>query len=238
MVRQLTLGDVTVDVVFKAIKNVHLSVYPPTGRVRISAPERMNIETIRAFASTKIAWIRRQQGKQLAQERETPREFIERESHYLWGRRYLLHIVEADQNLGVTADHRNMVLRVKPDWDETRRQQAVEEWYRETLRVEAWECIRRWQPLLGVEVKQLFIQRMRTKWGSAQPANRNIRLNTELARKPKSCVDYIVLHEMAHFLVPNHGPHFVAIMDRHMPGWKAIKDELNAAPLSHLNWTY
>ena len=238
MVEQITLGGVTVDVVFKDIKNVHLSVYPPTGRVRVSAPRRMSLETIRAFASTKMAWIKKHQSKQIAQERETPREYLERESHYLWGKRYLLHVVRTENDLGVSVDHRSITLRLRPDWGLERRQEVLEEWYRRLLKVEAAASVRRWEPLLGVRVNQVFVQRMRTKWGSAQPLRRNIRLNTELARKPKECLDYIVLHEMIHLLVPNHGPQFIALMDRHMPQWKQVREQLNATPLSHLSWGY
>ena len=238
MVEQITLGDLTVDVVFKDIKNVHLSVYPPTGRVRVSAPKRMKLETIRAFASTKISWIKRHQGKQTAQERETPREYIERESHYLWGRRYLMRIQESQSDFGLSVDHKRMTFKVQSEWDGKKRQEIMEQWYREQAKRKALLLVQKWEPLLDVNVNKLFVQRMRTKWGSANPIRRNIRLNTELARKPIDCLDYIVLHEMAHFLVPNHGERFLKIINEHMPHWKSVRDQLNAAPLSHLNWSY
>jgi len=232
MVSELRLGDIAVDVVLKDIKNVHLSVYPPTGRVRISAPCSMSLETIRLFAISRLGWIKRQQRKQRAQERETPREYIERESHYLWGRRYLLRLVDDASRSYVAIDHRHIELGVPSGADAAKRQAVLDSWYREELRSATAELIAKWQERLGVEVERFFIQRMKTKWGGSSPGRRTIRLNLELAKKDPECLDYVVLHEMAHFLVPNHSEGFVALLDQNMPNWRHVRKHLNDLPLS------
>lgn len=238
MVSQIELGGITVDVVLKDIKNVHLSVYPPEGRVRISAPRRMNLDTIRVFAIGKLDWIKQQQAKLRNQEREAPRDYVERESHYVWGRRYLLAITESDERPGVELRHRWMLLRVRPGALEDRRQTLVEEWYREQLKRAVPPLLARWQPLLGVEVERWFVQRMKTKWGSCNHRSRTIRLNTELAKKPAECLEYIVVHELVHLLEPTHNARFVALMDRFLPKWQFHREVLNSLPLRRETWSY
>ncbi len=238
MVRQLQLGDIAVDVVFKDIKNVHLSVHPPTGRVRISAPSRMRLDTIRVFAITKLGWIRQQQQKLRAQERETPREYLDRESHYVWGKRYLLKVVEQDVAPTVELKHSIMLLNVRPGSGEEKRRAVLEEWYRDQLKEAVPSLIAKWQPLIGVKVMRYFVQRMKTKWGSCNQGTGSIRLNTELAKKPRECLEYIVVHELAHLLEPTHNPHFVALMDQFMPRWRFYRDVLNRLPVRHEDWAY
>ncbi|MET4103978.1 putative metal-dependent hydrolase [Roseovarius sp. MBR-78] len=231
MVRELRLGDISVDVVLKDIKNVHLSVHPPTGRVRIAAPRSMTLETIRLFAISRLGWIKRQQRRQRAQDRETPREYIERESHYLWGRRYLLRIVEDVPRSYVAIDHRHIELGVPEGAGTEKRQAVLDSWYREELRAAASDLIVKWQDRLGVEVERFYIQRMKTKWGGSSPCRRTIRLNLELAKKDPECLDYVILHEMAHFIVPHHGGDFAALLDQHMPNWQHVRKHLNDLPL-------
>jgi len=238
MAARINLGDITADVVFKDIKNVHLSVYPPDGKVRISAPCRMSLDTIRVFAISKLAWIKQQQKKLQEQERETPREYLERESHYVWGKRYLLTISESDEAPGIELRHSRMVLRVRPGTDEEKRQLIVEAWYREQIRKAVPPLIALWEPFLGVRVGRFFVQRMKTRWGSCNPGNSSIRLNTELAKKPRECLEYIVVHEMAHLLEPIHSARFVALMDRFMPDWRLRRNQLNQLPVRHEEWEY
>jgi predicted metal-dependent hydrolase len=238
MGEQLQLGDLTVDVVLKDIKNVHLSVYPPAGRVRIAAPVRMSIDTIRVFAISKLGWIKEQQQKLQNQARETPREYIERESHYVWGRRYLLLIAEAERPPAVELEHNRMLLTVRPGSDEGQRQTIVDAWYRRLLKAAAPPLIARWEQVMGVQVARFFVQRMKTKWGSCSPGTRSIRLNTDLAKKPPMCLEYVLVHEMAHLLEPTHNSRFIALMDRFMPRWQFYRDLLNALPVRHENWGY
>jgi predicted metal-dependent hydrolase len=236
MVEQLNLGGISVDVVFKDIKNVHLSVYPPTGRVRISAPERMKLDTIRIFAISKLEWIKRQQTKLQEQERESPREYLDRESHYVWGKRHLLQILETDAAPAVQLDHNRMLLRVRPRTGEDKRQAIVAQFYREQIRAAVPRLVERWESAMGVKVHRLYVQRMKTKWGSCNPRARAVRLNTELAKKPKHCLEYILVHELVHFFEPHHGERFVNLMDKFMPQWRHLRNELNRQPLAHVHW--
>jgi len=238
MLSQVRLGDIEVDVVLKDIKNVHLSVHPPTGRVRIAAPKRMRIDAIRVFAISKLDWIKQQQTKLRAQEREAPRDYVDRESHYVWGRRYLLTVSERDEPPSIELTHSRMLLRVRPGTDEDKREALVEEWYREQLREAVPALLTRWQPLLGVRVERFFVQRMKTKWGSCNHKAGTIRLNTELAKKPAECLEYIVLHELVHLVEPTHNARFVAQMDQFMPKWQFHRQVLNRLPVRREKWSY
>jgi predicted metal-dependent hydrolase len=238
MTKQLQLGDLTIDVIYKDIKNVHLSVYPPVGKVRISAPLHMNPETIRVFAISKLGWIKAQRKKLQEQDRETPREYLNRESHYLWGKRYLLTVIEADQKPSIEIKHNRLVIRVRPGTDEVKKRELVEEWYRGQIRQAIIPIIAKWEGLLKVKVERVFIQKMKTKWGSCNPSGRNIRLNTDLAKKPRECLEYIVVHEMLHLIERRHNERFIGLLDQHMPAWGARRDLLNQAPLAHEEWSY
>ena len=235
---QLQLGDITVDIVRKDIKNVHLSVYPPLGRVRISAPSRMNLDTIRVFAIAKLGWIKEQQQKLREQARETPREYIDRESHYVWGQRYLLTVAEVDQPPTVTIAHNQLILAIRPDSSASKRQAVVEGWYRRELKAAVAPLIATWEPLLDVTVARFFVQQMKTRWGSCSPGTRSIRLNTDLAKKPRECLEYIVVHEMVHLLEPTHNKRFISLMERFMPRWQFYRDALNKLPVRHEDWAY
>lgn len=238
METQIELGDLTVDVAFKDIKNIHLSVYPPNGRVHISAPAWMNLDAIRVFAISKLGWIKQQQQKLQAQERETPREYLERESHYVWGERYLLAISEVNAAPSVELQKHRLLLRLRPGTDTAKRRAILEAWYREQLKQAIPPLIATWEPQLGVAVTRFFVQRMKTQWGSCAHRAGHIRLNTELAKKPPICLEYIVVHEMLHLLEPTHNAHFVALLDRHMPNWRYHRDQLNRFPVSHEEWAY
>lgn len=234
----LQLGSFAVDVVLKDIKNVHLSVYPPNGRVRIAAPLRMNLDTIRLFAVSKLAWIKEQRRKIIGQERETPREYLSRESHFLWGKRYLLDVVEEDAPPLVEARHSRMVLRVRPGTTGERKQELMEEWYRAEIRRRLPELLEKWEKRLGVKVERVYVQRMKTKWGSCSRTAKRIRLNTELAKKPPVCLEYIVVHEMIHLIEPRHNARFYELMEEAMPNWRLLRATLNRLPLRHEDWDY
>lgn len=235
---QLELGEIVLDVIIKDIKNVHLSVYPPAGKVRISAPLHMSTDTIRAFAISKLGWIREQQKKLRAQERETPREYLDRESHYLWGKRYLLKVVASTSASGVTLTHGTMLLRVRPESSADTKETVLNGWYREKLKAAIPPLITKWEPLMGVEVERFHVQQMKTKWGSCNAASGSIRLNTELAKKPRECLEYIVVHEMVHLLERTHNVRFVALMDQFVPKWTFYRDALNRLPVRHETWGY
>lgn len=235
---QIQLGDLAVEVVFKDIKNVHLSVHPPAGRVSISAPRRMNLDTVRVFAIAKLDWIRRQQKKIREQDREAAREYLDRESHYVWGTRYLLTVTQRDEPPSVELTHNKLLLSVRPGTAEEKRAAVVESWYREQVKQAAAALIAQWESQLDVKVAGLYVQRMKTRWGSCNPSTRSIRLNTDLAKKPRECLEYIVVHEMVHLMEPTHNSRFVALMDRFMPQWRFRRDALNRLPVRHEDWKY
>lgn len=234
----LDLGDLHADVVRKPIKHVHLSVYPPHGRVRISAPENMALETIRLYAITKLVWIKRQQCKILEQERETPREYLDRESHYVWGKRYLLKVVPTPGASSIKLKHSTLELHSRPGSSESRLAKILEAWYREQTKSAVSELLDKWQPIIGVRAGRLHVQRMRTKWGSCNPKTGLIRLNTDLAKKPPQCLEYILVHELTHLLEPSHNARFQGLLDGFMPQWRQVKSELNRLPVRHEDWDY
>lgn len=241
MVTRIELGHIAVDVVKKDIKNVHLSVHPPTGKVRISAPLRMDLNTIRVFAISKLGWIKQQQRKVAGQDREPPREYLDRESHYLWGKRYLLKVMEKDAAAQVELKHNQMLLQIRPAAGEVairkeKKQAVIDAWYREQLKKAAAPLIAKWERLMNVTVSRFFVQRMKTKWGSCSHASASIRLNTDLAKKPRECLEYVVVHEMVHLLEPTHSARFIALMDLFMPNWRLYRDALNRLPVRHENW--
>lgn len=236
MTETIQLGDITIAMTRKDIKNVHLSVHPPSGRVTLVAPLATRPEVARAYAASKIGWIRDQQAKLLGQARETPRQFVERESHYLWGRRYLLSIVEKDVKPFVRLDHRRITLTARPGSSPAKREEVMQEWHRSLLHEAVPPLIRKWEAKLGVEVAGYFLQRMKTKWGGCNPRQRNIRLNTELVKKPKDLLEYVVVHEMVHLIEPKHSERFVAKMTEYYPTWRDARAELNELPLAAEVW--
>jgi len=234
----LDLGDLAVEVVRKPIKHLHLGVYPPDGRVRVATPERLSLNSIRLFVIGKLPWIRQQQKRMLAQARAPALEYVERESHFLWGRRYLLRILTTDRAPAVVLRARTIDLHVRLGFGAKQRGELMERWYRDELRRGLQPLLEKWQRLLNVKAERVYLQRMKTKWGSCNPHLGNIRLNTELARKPLECLEYIVVHELVHLREPDHGPRFVALMDSALPGWRDLRDVLNRLPLNHADWTY
>ena len=235
---QIQLGELAIEVVFKDIKNLHLSVHPPVGRVSISAPRRMSLDSIRVFAISRLAWIRQQQHRIREQEREPEREYLDRESHYVWGKRYLLSVVEREEPLAIELQHNKLVLGVRPGTGRSKRETLLEAWYREQVKLAVPPLVARWEPQLDVKVARFFVQRMRTRWGSCNPRARNLRFNTDLAKKPRECLEYIVLHEMVHILEPTHNARFISLMDRFMPNWKLHRQALNRLPVRHEDWEY
>lgn len=235
---QFHLGEIEVDVVKKDIKNIHLSVLPPAGKVRIAAPLRMDVGTVRVFAITKLDWIKRQQKKLREQARETPREYLDRESHYLWGRRYLLQLVEKDAAPCVELKHRKMILQLRSTKDQEKKMAVLDAWYRQQLKAYAQPLIGKWEAIIGVRAGRLFVQKMKTRWGSCNPGSGNIRLNTDLARKPLQCLEYIIAHELTHLRERHHNAQFMALMDAHMPQWRQSREMLNSLPLAHQEWEY
>ncbi len=232
------LNNIDVEVVQKDIKNVHLSVYPPTGRVKVSAPLAMDKETLRVFVISKLGWIKQQQHKIRIQKREAPRQYLDRESHYFFGKRYLLKITERKAAPKVKLNHNTLELIVRPDTPVLKRQAILYEWYRLQMKQILPGIIKKYEKVIGVEVGEFGVKRMKTRWGTCNPVAKRLWLNLELAKKPTECLEYIVVHEMTHLLERTHNDRFVALMDRFMPKWRFYRDELNRLPVSHVDWKY
>lgn len=228
----LEIGEIAITLILKDVKNVHLSVHPPDGRVTLVAPLSTRVDVARAYAISKLGWIRAQQSKFLNQARESPRQFVERESHYLWGQRYLLTIVYNDAKPFIKLDHKRITLSVRPNTDISKRAGIFHEWHKSLLHEVVPVLIHKWEPKLNVTVKKYFLQRMKTRWGSCNHKAGHIRLNTELVKKPKDLLEYVIVHEMAHLIEPNHSDRFVAILDKHYPSWREAQHELNELPIS------
>jgi len=238
MVTRVVIGDIPVDVVLKDIRNIHLSVHPPAGRVRLSAPVGMDINTLRLYAISRLGWIKKQQRKLCGQERETPREYLNRESHYLWGKRYLLKIVEREAPSAVDVQHSAILLYIRPDASQEKKQSLLDAWYRKQLKAAIPDLIALWEKRVGVRVNEFGIKKMKTKWGTCNPDARRIWVNLELAKKPKECLEYIVVHEMVHLLEHHHNERFIALIDDMLPKWRSLRDDLNRLPVKHEKWEY
>ena len=236
MSESIELGDISIEISRKDIKNVHLSVHPPDGRVTLAAPSTTRLDVARAYAISKLGWIRDQQQKLAKQARETPRKFVERESHYLWGRRYLMTLKNKDAKPSVVLDHKRITLTVRPGSSQQKREQVLHDWHKSLLHEAIPQLIQKWETKLKVEVSGYFLQKMKTKWGSCNRKAGHIRLNTELVKKPKDLLEYVIVHEMAHLIDPKHSVHFVAILQNNYPSWREARAELNELPLSAETW--
>jgi predicted metal-dependent hydrolase len=236
---QIVICDITIDVIRKDIRNIHLAVYPPAGRVRLAAPLNVNDETIRLFAISKLSWIKHQQRKFQGQERITPREYKNRESHYFQGKRYLLNITEKDAPPSVILKNKTTIdLYVRPGTPTEKRHELLTEWYRVQLKKQIPPILKKWEEVLKVKVNDWQVKLMKTKWGSCNIEEKRIWLNLELAKKPERCLEYIIVHEMIHLLERHHNEKFLSYLEHYLPNWEQLKKELNALPVSHADWEY
>ncbi len=235
---QLTVNHINVEVIRKDIKNLHLGVYPPNGRVRVAVPLAVSDEAVRLAVVDKLSWIKRQQAKFIAQARQSQRAMVSGESHYFLGRRYRLRVLE-HQGAGKVMLRNKAILElhVKTETTAEQREKVLYQWYREQLKQLIPPLLEKWQPLLGVEVSAWGVKKMKTKWGACNTQARRIWLNLELAKKPMQCLEYIVVHELVHLLERHHNDRFTAVMDQHLSNWRIYRDELNQAPLGHENWS-
>jgi predicted metal-dependent hydrolase len=237
--RRLAILGMPVEVVRKDIKNLHVAVYPPVGRVRVATPLRLDDDAVRVAVISRLGWIRRQQARFADQVRESKRELATGESIYFRGRRFRLEIIEDPGSPGVrVATNSRIQLRCRPGADRAQREATLNDWYRERLREQITPLLRKWERKVGVDVAEVRIRRMKTRWGSCNAPARRIWLNLELAKKPASSLEYILVHEMIHIHERRHGERFRAMINAMMPGWQLHRDELNRNPLSHDDWRY
>lgn len=237
--REIVVSGVRVEIVRKDIKNLHLGVYPPNGRVRVATPLRVSDEAVRLAVVGKLGWIRRQQGRFEAQSRQSERQMVNGESHYFLGHRYRLRVVHTESRPLVLLRGRTVLeLQMPPRSTAEERRRVLQNWYRRQLRALAAPLFDTWQARLEVQVESWSVRKMKTKWGTCNPEARRIWLNLELAKKPERCLEYILVHELVHLIERVHDDRFIAIMDKCLPGWRHRRAELNAAPLAHETWTY
>lgn len=234
----IELGDISIEVTHKDIKNIHLSVHPPVGRVTISAPYRMDLDTIRLFSISKLGWIRKQQSKLQNQKRETAREYLARESHYFLGKRYLLKVIEQEAAPKIILKHNTIEMYVRSGSSVRLKEELMQGWYRQQLRELLPDYIEKLETKMNVTVEKIGIKKMKTRWGTCNPTAHRIWLNTELAKKSIECIEYVLTHEMVHFLERKHNNIFNAYMDEYFPAWKETRLELNRSMLGHVEWEY
>jgi len=236
---QIIVNDLVVDVVRKNIKNLHLAVYPPAGRVRVAAPLRVNDEAVRLFTISRLAWIKRQQAKFTAQERQSAREYVSGESHYYQGHRYLLNVTYRQGAPAIVIRNNKIIdLFARPASDTAQRERVLTAWYRRRLKEEIAPLIAKWETIIGVQVAGWGVKQMKTRWGTCNIEARRIWLNLELIKKPVHCLEYIIVHEMVHLLERHHNERFIAHMNSFMPLWQFYREELNREPLGHETWEY
>ena len=231
---QIIIDDIIIDVVRKNIKNLHLNVYPPDGRVRIASPYRVNDEELRLFAISKLGWIKKHQQKFINQKPHPEKKYVSGESHYLWGQCYLLNLIYHPGYPKVIIRNEGLIdLYVKENYAISQREKVINNWYREKLKEELPRLIEKWQKIAGVEAAHWKVKKMKTRWGTCNREARRIWLSLELAKRPKHCLEYIIVHELVHFLERNHTSRFTAYMDKFMPFWRGIKEEMNRSGIKH-----
>lgn len=236
---QIQVNGLTVDVVRKNIKNLHLAVYPPVGRIRVAAPLRVNDDAVRLAVISRLPWIKRQQAKFNAQERESKREYVGGESHYFQGARYRLNVVEREGPLQIVIRNKKTLdLYVRPHTSAAQRERLFRAWYRAHLRAVLPPLLAHWEQKIGVTVADWGIKHMKTKWGTCNIPARRLWVNLELAKKSERCLEYIVVHELIHLLERHHTDRFLQLMNHHLPTWRHARAELNRAPLAHEAWGY
>lgn len=233
----LTVAGLGVDVIYKDIKNLHISVYPPAGRVRVAAPQRTDEDTIRLAIVQRLPWIKRQREQLQNAERQSERRMLSGETHYVWGQRYQLDVSRTSGHYGVEPKGKTLWVVTPEGTGSEDRRSALDRWYRRELKTAVPSLLEKWQPVVGVEVDKVVVRRMKTKWGTCITHSRTIWLNPELAKKNPRCLEYIVVHELTHLLERGHGDRFVELMDQFMPDWRVRRDELNRAPLVEESWS-
>ncbi len=236
---QIKVGKLIVDVVRKDIKNLHLAVYPPFGRVRVAAPLRVNDEAVRLAVISRLSWINKQKNKLTNQARQSEREYLTGESHYFQGRRYRLNVIWQSGKAYVAIRNKSTIdLFVTKDSDKARREEVMLKWYRQQLKDQIPSLLAHWEKLIGVRVNDWRLKKMKTKWGTCNIEVNRIWLNLELAKKSSQCLEYIIVHEMTHLLERHHNDRFIKLMDEFMPQWRVYRDELNHSLLGHEVWSY
>ncbi len=235
--QQITVGDYTIDVIRKDIKNIHLSIYPPTGRIRLAVPNHINDETIRRYIASKSGWIKKHLAEFEQTERPPQLEYVSGESHYLAGKRYLLNVIPDSRiNRIRLRDNAYIELSVRPGTSSSYRSQMLQEWYRARLKVRIQPLIQKWQEIIGVQINEWAVKQMKTRWGTCNTRAKRIWINLELAKRSEESLEYIIVHELMHLLERHHNEKFKALMDKYLPDWRVRKERLNRSLPGHEEW--
>jgi hypothetical protein len=237
--KRTIICDLEVQTVKKDIKNMHLGVYPPDGMVRVAAPLKTSDEAIRLFVVSKIPWIKKQKSKFTKQQRQTKREYVSGESHYFGGNRYRLNVIHTDDKPKVEIKRKSHIdLYVKTDSTLKKREKVLEDFYRKELRKHLPKYVKKWEKKTGVNVSEIYIKKMKTKWATSNPKYNRIWINLELAKNSLHCLEYVLVHEITHFLEKNHTDRFYYLMDSFMPQWQQYQEELNNSVLGYFVWNH
>jgi len=235
----ITVSDIPVEIVRKNIKNLHLGVYPPEGAVRISVPSHVTDDNARLAVISRLPWIKRQQEEFRKQPRQSERHYVNGESHYFKGKRYILEVIERrgvhEIRLGSNA---KLKMFINPGTSVTNKQAVMDKWYREHMRQDIAQLLEKWLPIIDKPVNDWGIKRMKTKWGSCNTSASRIWLNLELAKKSPECLEYILVHELVHLHERNHNENFMRLMDKFLPHWRKSRDVLKSEPLAYEDWGY
>ncbi len=235
----IQIRDILVEVVRKDIKNLHIGVYPPNGRVRAAAPLRYDNEAVRLAVISRLPWVRRQQKNFLEQQRQSEREMVSGETHYFKGQRYRLDVIETYEPQGIRLiNNKTMTLKVRPGANHEKKKAILRKWYRQQLKAEIPDMLAKWEQIMGLNINEVKVRIMKTRWGSCNIEAKRIWLNLELAKKPVECLEYILVHEMTHLFERHHTERFRELMDHFMPDWRLRRDKLNESPLAHEDWQY
>lgn len=235
----IQIANVEIDVVRKNIKNMHLAVYPPHGRIRLAVPTKTDDEVLRLFAISKLGWIKKHVKNFQEQARETVRDYVSGESHFYQGARYILEVTEKAGRSSVEIDGtKKIILTVKPSTSKDEKATIMKEWYRKQIKKQIPQLIAKWEKIIDVKANDWGVKQMKTKWGACNVDAKRIWLNLELAKKPPICLEYILVHELVHLHERNHNERFVSLMNKYMPKWRLHRDELNSLPIVHNDWGY
>lgn len=230
---QVKISGINVELQKKNIKNLHLSVLPPDGRVRVSAPMHLSDESIAMFVRTKLCWIKKQQEKFINQPRQCEREYVSGETLYVFGQQYFLRVEYSYKGNSLVLEGNEAILTVRKESTAKQREAFVNEWYRSLLKEKIEQYLPKWEKITGLYCDSWQTKNMTTRWGTCNTNTRKIWLNLQLAKKPIECLEYVLLHELAHLKVRNHSKDFVAIMDQYMPYWRDVKQRLNDSKLDY-----
>ena len=236
---KLQVQDLQIDVNPKDIKNLHISIMPPDGRIRVSCPFSMSEESVRLSIVSKLSRIRKEQRSFAEYVRESKKEMISGESHYVDGNRHILEFVEVKESPSISIKNKkNIILKARPNSTRENREKIMHEWLRNRMYENLEGLIIKWEGIIGIKASYYGIRRMRTKWGSCNSEEKRIWLNLELAKKSPQCLEYVLVHEMIHILEPKHNDRFFSLLDEYMPSWRIHKEMLDEPPLVHVNWDY